>query len=247
MYAAAAVGAVLAFTSAFAITVFAENNDNNGNNADNHMSAEKKLPIQPLESMLKKLQNIDTKEFSFSPTQKEIPVTMTINPHGDIRITNAKVTAVSGDIITVDIWKLSFSIHKMPDTKVATQGRQITFGDIAVGDMVDVLGKLDTATPAFVHAQVINDRTRTNAVSDQEKTRMQNLIMELIKKLNEILTSRGQAPLPTPSLSPSASHSATPTPSQSVSPSPSPSQSASPSPSPSQSASPSPSPSPSTT
>lgn len=252
MYAVAAISAVLAFSSVFAITVFAENDSNNRDN-NNHesgsMSGEKKSSIQPLESMLKKLENIDTKEFSFSSTQKEVPATITVNAHGGIRITNGKVTAVSGDIVTVEIWRLSFSIHKMADSKVTAQGRQITFGDIVTGDMVDVLGQLDTATSAFIHAQIISDRTHANAVNDQERTRLQSLIMELIKKLNAMLASHGQAPLVTPSLSPVSPPLETPIPSHSASPSPSASASSSPSasPLPSQSATPSPSPSPSTT
>ena len=219
---------VFAFTSAFAITAFAEQGE---------MHAEMKgemghSMIQPLESMLKKLEQLDTKEFNFTAKQLEAtPKTMTINPQGQIRITNGKVTAISSDTITVQIWMMNFTVHNMSARVVAGEKQDFAFNQIAVGDMVEVLGQLDTVTPAYVHASLIRDRTAHIRPNTEEQSRLQALITELIKRLNAILISRGQNPLPTPSFSPTPS--ATPSPSASASPSPSPSASASPSPSPS--------------
>ena len=231
----AAVGAALACTSVFAMTVFAE--DSHMEKRMDERKETKGSMMKPLENMLKKLEQIDTKEFSFSTEhpEKDTPSTMTLNPHGEIRLTNGKVTAVSGDIITVEVWKLSFSVHNMPDTKVlAGSKREITFAQIAVGDMVGVLGQLDIDKVAFIHAQIIHDRTQVNrANTDQERSRIQSLINDLIKRLNA-LGGRGQSPLVSPSGSPLPSSS----PSPSTTPAPSPSVSASPSASPSPSSTP---------
>ena len=245
---AVAVGAALAFTSAFAISVFAERGETERKGEENRQTEGKSM-IRPLENLLKKIEKFDTKEFSLEgKSDREPPSTLTINPQGNARITNGKVTAVSGDIITVAIWKLNFSVHKMPDTKVAASANQeLTFEQIVAGDTVDVLGRLDDAQAAFIHAQVIHDRTQMGRAKEQEKGRLQTLINDLIRRLNELLAKQGKPPLPTPSPSPSGSPSPSPSasPNSSSSPSlsPSPSQSPSPSPSPSPSQSPSPSPS----
>lgn len=234
---AAAAGAALAFTSAFAIAAFAQ--DNGHNSLGNIKSSQemqtkgdmemKHSPIQPLENMLKKLQQIDTKDFSFTTKQLEnAPSTMTINPKGEIRITNGKVTAVSSDMIMVQIWMLNFTVHGMSAHVLAGDKHEFTFAQIAVGDMVDVLGQLDTATAGLINAQVIHDRTARNQQGPEERSRLQSVINELIQRLNAILTSRGQAPLPTPSFSASPTPSATPSPS--LIPSPTPSATPSPTP-----------------
>lgn len=260
-----AAATALALSLAFGLTAFAEDTHHED------MRTEKgnmKSIMQPLQNMLNKIEKFDTREFSIeNKPVHDVPSTLTVNPQGNTRITNGKVTAMSGDIITVEIWRLSFSVHKMPDTKVfASNSREMTFDQIAVGDMVDVLGQMDTATVAFIHAQGIHDRTQSIRVQQEQTGRLQAMINELIQKLNTLLLKAGKpllptqsptaspsslpssspSPSPSPSVSSSPSSSPTPTPSPSSSPSPSPSPSPSATPSPSPSHSPSPSPSPST-
>ena len=224
----AATTVALAASLAFGAAVFAEDA------RDMRMEkSEGKSMMHPLENLLKKIEKFDAKDFSLEGKQeRDLPSTLTINPHGNTRITSGKVTAVSGDIITVTIWKLNFSVHKMPDTKVfASSNKELTFEQIAVGDIVDMLGNLDDTQTAFIHAQTIHDRTQMGKAREEERSRIQALINDLIRRLNDLLAKQGRPPLPTPSSSPSASPSATPGPSPSASPSPS--QSPSPSPSPS--------------
>lgn len=226
-----AATAALALSFAFGFTAFAE--DIHGNTRIEKGNT--KSMMHPLENLLQKIEKFETKDFSIEgrPVQK-VPSTFTINPQGNTRITNGKVTAVSGDIVTVEIWKLNFSIHNMPDTKVlASSNQDMTFSQIAVGDVVDVLGRLDTDKTAFVHAQIIHDRTQAIKAHQEETGRLQGMINELIQKLNTLLLKAGRQPLSTPSPTASPSPSSSPSPS----PSPIPSSSASPS---------SPSPSPST-
>ena len=226
----AATTVVLAASLAFGAVVFAEET------RDTRMEKmEGKSMVKPLENILKRIEKFETKDFSFEgKLEREAPATITINPHGQTRITNGKVTAISGDIVTVEIWKLSFSVHKMPETKVIAGGKnEITFEQIAIGDMMNVLGKLDDSKIAFIHAEVIHDRTRLGKANEEERSRIQSLINDLIQRLNA-LRGRGQSPLvspsgsPLPSSSPSVSATPVPSPGVSVSPSASPSTSSTP-------------------
>jgi len=234
----AAAAASLAFTSAFALTAFAQDSMMR---KDSMMNLGKG-PIKAVEHALDRLEKFETGDFQ-RPLENA-PSTLAVNPRGETKITNGKVTAVNGDIVSVEIWKMSFSVHKMPDTKVfAGRAKEFSWDQIKVGDIVDVLGKLDTAQSMFIHAQVVHDRSQLMQARDEETSRLRQLINDLVKRLNEILVRQGRQPLPTPSPSASAS----PSPSASASPSPSPSASVTPSPSPSPSQSASPTPSPSTT
>lgn len=227
----AVVGTALAVTSALAFSVFAD---------EMRGKSMEKKQMHVAENLLNRLEKFDEKEFTFSKESFErgAPATLTINPRGHARITGGTVTAVASDIVTVDIWKIAFSVHKMPDTKVFAGGkRELTFEQIAVGDRVDVVGQLDEMKSGFIHAKSVHDRTQISRTNEDERGRLQKLIDELLKRLREL---RGELPpltSPSPSLSPSPTSS--PSPSPSVSPSLSPSVSPSPSASPSSSPSPS--------
>jgi len=224
----AAIGTALVLTSVFAITAFAEQ-ENQGNHDTSSM---KRSTIKPLENLLKRIEKFEAKDFSFNTQQLEtnVPSTMTINGHGETRITNGKITAVSGDIVTVEVWKLAFSVHKMPETKVfAGNKKELTFEQITVGDMVSVLGQLDDTKPAFIHAQAVHDRTQAGKANEGERGRLQALIDELVKRLHALSDNPTSSVSPSPWLSPSPSSSALPSPSPSASSSPLPSSSPSPS------------------
>lgn len=231
----AAVGAALAFVSAFSFSVFADEM------SEKSMEKVEKKGMRFVENLLDRLEKFDGKEFTFSKESLErgAPATLTINPRGHARITGGTVTAVASDIVTVDIWKIAFSVHKMPDTKVFAGGKkELTFEQIAVGDRVDVVGQLDETKSAFIHAKSIHDRTQIGKINEDERSRIQKLIDELLKRLRELRGEPSHTTSPSPS--PSSSPTSSPSPSPGVSPSPSPSTSPSPS------VSPSPSPSPST-
>lgn len=236
----AVVGTALAFTSAFALTVFAEEMTGKSDELKmkrKSMEVEKRV-MHTGESLLDRLEKFETKDFIFAKDSFErgAPATLTINPHGKVRMTGGAVTGVSGDIVTVEIWKLSFSVHKMPETKVFAGGKkELTFEQIAVGDKIDVLGQLDDTKASFIHAGSVHDRTQLGKANDEERSRIQALINELLKRLNALSDNRGRShPLlasPSPSSSPNSSSSPLPSPSSSASSSPLPSSSPSPSPS----------------
>lgn len=209
-----------------------------------------KGPIKALEQAIEHLEKFGEKEFKFENRVIEAgaaPASLMINPGGKVRLTNAKATAVSGDIVTVEIWKIAFSVLKMPDTKVfAGKAKDLAFGDIKVGDSIDVLGQLDPERAAFIRAELIHNRTQVVQVRDGEVERLRGLIENLIRRLQEILARQGRSlppgfsPLPSPTASPTPTPAPTPTPTPTPVPTPSPTPEPTPSPSPSPTPSPTP-------
>ena len=137
------------------------------------------------------------------------PPRLTINPNGEAKIYSGKVTSTSTDIITVEIWKLSFSVHKMVDTKVKGGKAELQFGEIQINDIVDVMGRVDETQAAFVHASTIHDRTQVKRQYDQEIAHVRKQIDELTARLNALL-ARAQTPTPTPAPAPVPTPAPTP-------------------------------------
>ena len=105
----AVMGAALAFISISALSVFAE---------EMRGKSMEKKSMHAVENLLDRLEKFEAKEFTFPKESFErgAPATLAINPRGHTRITGGTVTGVSSDIVTVEIWKLAFSVHKMPET-----------------------------------------------------------------------------------------------------------------------------------
>jgi len=183
---------IMGFTLAFAVGVAARNDDDEGI---------ARPVIKGIEKALERLEKFEERKFKTDEFERgSVPQTISINPQGQIRITRGTVTAAatSSDTITVEAWKLSFTVHKMPDTKVAGGKKdEISFGDIKVGDIVSVVGRLDANTAAFVHAEVIHNHTQVIRGRDEEVSKLRAKINELIERLNELLRKVGQSPVST--------------------------------------------------
>lgn len=183
----------LAFT--FALTVMAEEHAGNGS-----MPSGRPV-VKAIEKALERLEKFEERKLKIEEFERgAVPQTLSVNPQGQIRITRGTVTsaATSSDTVTVEVWKLTFTVHKMPDTKVAG-GRQdeISFGDIKVGDIISVVGRLDGIQTAFIHAEVIHNHTQVIRTRDEEILKLRAKINELIERLNKLLQSIGQSPATT--------------------------------------------------
>ena len=157
--------------------------------------------LKGIEKALDRLEKFEERKFKVEEFERgSVPQTLSINPQGNIRITRGTVTsaATSSDTVTVEAWKLAFTVHKMPDTKVVGGRRdEISFGDIKGGDIVSVVGRLDPTTAAFVHSEVIHDHTQVIRGRDEEVSKLRAKINELIERLNELLRRVGQPPATT--------------------------------------------------
>lgn len=154
--------------------------------------------VKPFEQAIDRLEKFGENGFGF---QKDLlkngaaPATLMIGAEGQVRITRANVTDVSGDTIKVEIWKLVFSVYQTSDMKVLGGGGEtIQFSDVKVGDVVTVLGKLDANQAAFVHAEIIHDVTQLARERDAHIAELQAKINELIKRLQVLLSKVGTGP-----------------------------------------------------
>lgn len=96
------------------------------------------------------------------------PSTLTIDGDGAIRITSGVVTEVATDTVAVAVWNIAFSVRPTEETTVfAGRAGIIPFGEIVVGDVVDVLGALEPALPLSIAADVVNDQSKVPAVEEQ--------------------------------------------------------------------------------
>src|SRR3989344_7991213 len=176
---------VLALLTGAAITKANENNEGQSQSSISNV----------VEKFLKKVERLDIDEDEFK--RGVVPMSLVINPQGEARITRGVVKAVSGDIVTVEVWKLNFSLHKMPDTKIfgfglEKKGSEMKWEDIKINDVVDVRGQMDNEKPAFLHAGVVHERVAIEAQLRDRVQQLRDKINELIKKLNEILGRIGQ-------------------------------------------------------
>jgi hypothetical protein len=101
----------------------------------------------------------------------------------------------------VSIWSLNFTVHNMPETKVLAKGKnEIKFDEIKVNDIIDVNGLLASDQQAFIHADIIHDRSQVTAGhNDKEIGRLREQLREIMERLNKLLNKKGDAsPLASP-------------------------------------------------
>ncbi|MBI3274344.1 MAG: fibronectin type III domain-containing protein [Candidatus Colwellbacteria bacterium] len=207
---------VVAFVFITILSVHADN-DRDNNKTDRLMERPKQV-IKGVEKAIERLEKFSDNDFGITELQARLdnaPETLSIGPRGKIRITAGKVMAVATDTITVSVWKMNFTVHNMLDTSVRARGeRKISFGDIHMGDIVDVRGVLDGTTAMFIHARDIHDRSGIIQQQNDRVSRIRAQIQELIERLNKIL-GKGTTPPPPvpPPAAPSPSSSDTTAPS----------------------------------
>lgn len=187
------VAPLLAIVAAFiAVSVYAENDNMHDN---------RKGPTKAIEKAIERLEKFSDRDFGITENEEALgntPETLAVGPRGQVRITAGKVTAVASSTVTVMVWKMSFTVHKMPDTNVVARGSgNFKFEDIKVGDVVDVKGVLDETTAMFIHAKQVRDRSAGITQHEDQISRMRAQIQELIERLNKLL---GKTTPPPPSV-----------------------------------------------
>ncbi len=186
--------AVLALVFTFVFSVYAKGKDKDDDKIKGPTKAIEKA-IERLEKFSDADFGISEKEAAFGNTSE----TLSIGKKGHVRITAGKVTATASSTITVSVWKMSFTVHNMPDNVVNTRGHgRATFESIKVGDVVDVRGVLDENTALFIHAKHILNRSANLNQREEQINRMREQIRQLIERLNKLLQG-GTAPPPSSS------------------------------------------------
>lgn len=170
---------MLAVTAAFSVS------------ADEKSNGKSKGVVKTIEKAIDKLTKWEEKDFKFNEqdfNKGNVPETLNIGPKGHARITAGKVSAVGNGTVVVSVWKMSFTVHKMPETKVlARGGGNSTFESIKMGDVVDVNGVLDGDKVMFIHAEVIHNRSTVSAEREEQISKLRAQIQEMIERLNKLL------------------------------------------------------------
>ena len=152
-----------------------------------------------IENAIERLEKFETKAFDDDDFNGAgLPSTLTINPGGSVRLTNATVTADNGSSVTVRVWGFTFTVNGSGDTKVFfLRNVPGTFADINVGDSVSVVGTTSETSPGVVTASVIHDRRALQGDSE-EVSRLRAQVEALIKRLNDLLARFGGGTTPSP-------------------------------------------------
>lgn len=124
-----------------------------------------------------------------------LPSSLAINPNGDIRINEAKVTSVPAPTsatsttgsLTIKVWGMTFTLNITADSKLYTQTRNLAITDIKVGDSVDVSGTVSESAPGVVQVRQLKDRTQQASMTSEEVSKIRLRIQELIERLNILL------------------------------------------------------------
>ena len=159
-------------------------NENSGNHGQGQG------PVKKIENALQRLQNFEVKNFGANDfARPTIPPSLTINPQGDVRITNGTVlNSVASSTLSVKIWGLTFTVNTDANTQVSPGGSQSgSVGNINTGDNVDVLGTTSDNTPGVIQAKVIHNRSAANQTRNDEISRLRQLINDLMQKLQNLL------------------------------------------------------------
>lgn len=195
------IALAMAFTLATAApAVFAR--DNGENEDSNSMMGNSS--IMPMNGMMDnlnrafgQLEKFKMKDFEASDfSRATIPSSLTINPQGDIRITNGTATGLTASsTLSVKIWGITFTVNTDANTQISSgSSQQGTVGGINTGDKVDILGTTSDATPGVIQAKVIHDRSATNQARDEQISRLRQLINELVQKLQGLLGTSTTTP-----------------------------------------------------
>lgn len=167
---------------------FADNG--NGKSRGNNNST--RGVTKAIENAIERLEKFEVKDFNEDDFNSAgLPATLTINPGGQVRLTNATVTGVASTSITVRVWGFSFAVNGTSDTKVFfLKNLPGTFADIKVGDSVSVVGTTSETSPGSVTASIIHDR-RAPTEDSEEVNRLRAQVEALIKRLNDLLAKFG--------------------------------------------------------
>jgi len=132
-------------------------------------------------------------------------LSVSINSQGQTNLNNVSVTAVNGNILTVSIFGLNFSVDQsgtsitgiyvlppMPSTSVNATNSATSFGSssqtasISVGDKISIIGSIDQSTGIIKASQISNLSKETQSTNDI-KARLD----QLFQMLNQLRAQLG--------------------------------------------------------
>lgn len=130
---------------------------------------------------------------SYSPSVQ--PASVTINPHGEVKLTGAEVVSAvaSTGTLTAKVWGITFTLALNSNSDIRARGGVINSAQIQVGDKLNIKGIANAATPLTIQVSRLEDMT-LNVMgngSNDEATRLRAQIQMLMDKLNALLARYG--------------------------------------------------------
>ncbi len=113
---------------------------------------------------------------------EQMPSSLSIGPNGQIRMTGASLTAVSGSNLTINVWGMTFNVNASQAQLAGSSQQAIALTDMQVGDKLTVTGTIDPSTGA-VTGQVVVDYS---LVTRQASTALQSRISQLLQLIQQL-------------------------------------------------------------
>ena len=113
---------------------------------------------------------------------EQMPSSLSIGPNGQIRMTGASLTAISGSNLTINVWGLTFNVNASRAQLAGSSRQAIALTDMQVGDKLTVTGTIDPSTGA-VTGQVVVDYS---LVTRQASTALQSRISQLLQLIQQL-------------------------------------------------------------
>ena len=117
---------------------------------------------------------------------EQMPSSVSIGPNGQIRMTGASLTAVSGNNVTVNIWGLTFNVNASQAQLAGSSQQTIALTDMQVGDKLTVTGTIDPSTGAVTGQVIVDYSLATRQAGSALQSRI-NQLLQLIQQLQSQL------------------------------------------------------------
>ena len=121
----------------------------------------------------------------------EVPQSISVNPQGDVRLTSAEITAISGPQITVKLWGWNFTVDRsnarivgrinLPSIASESTSTATSSADLNVGDRLLVKGTVNSSTGIVTAIWVKNI-----SLQQRDLTDIQGRINQLLKLIQEL-------------------------------------------------------------
>ena len=116
----------------------------------------------------------------------QMPSSLSIGPNGQIRITGANLTAVSGSALTVNVWGMTFNVNAAQSQLAGSSQQTIALTDMQVGDKLTVTGTIDPSTGAVTGQVIVDYSLATRQAGSALQSRISQLL-QLIQQLQSQL------------------------------------------------------------
>lgn len=173
---------------AFGSRAFAESDDEHDRGNGNAFGIKGKLG-EDFRDVEKGFSKVFERASGISPA--EVPQSIAVNPQGDVRLTGAEVTAVSGNQLTVKLWGWNLTVDRTNAQIIGKVNIQEITGqststatstaEINVGDKLLVKGTVNSTTGVVTASWIKNLSLQQQGIAD-----IQSRISQLLQLIQQL-------------------------------------------------------------